>query len=85
MSAMGGLGGMSHHHGPPKVTYVWALPGPQSSVVVPTRKPHFEMQYANLLGIDPDAYEPLIVKLVPSKDNWRLRRWEDRGVGWQRR
>jgi hypothetical protein len=72
MSAIGGLGGMSHHHGPPKVTYVWALPGPQSSVVVPTRKPHFEMQYANLLGIDPDAYEPFIVKLVPSKDNWRL-------------
>jgi hypothetical protein len=72
MSAMGGIGGMGRHHGPPKVTYVWALPQPQSSNVVASRKPRFEMQYDNLLGIDPDAYEPFIVKLVPSKDNWRL-------------
>jgi hypothetical protein len=72
MSAMGGLTGMGHHHGPPKVTYVWALPGPTSSVVVSSNKPRFEMQYGNLLGIDPDAYEPFIVKIVPSKDNWRL-------------
>jgi len=72
MSAIGGIGGMGRHHGPPKVTYVWALPGPQSANVVASRKPRFEMQYGNLLGIDPDAYEPFIVKLVPSKDNWRL-------------
>jgi hypothetical protein len=72
MSAMGGLGGMGRHHGPPKVTYVWALPGPRAANVVANRKPRFEMEYGNLLGIDPDAYEPFIVKLVPSKDNWRL-------------
>jgi hypothetical protein len=72
MGAIGGIGGMGRHHGPPKVTYVWALPGPQSANVVTDRKPRFEMQYGNLLGIDPDAYEPFIVKLVPSKDNWRL-------------
>jgi hypothetical protein len=41
-------------------------------VVVSSNKPRFEMQYGNLLGIDPDAYEPFIVKIVPSKDNWRL-------------
>jgi hypothetical protein len=72
LSAMSGLGAMGHHHGPPKVTYVWALPGPQSSLVVPTNKPRFQMEYGNLLGIDPDAYEPFLVKIVPSKDNWRL-------------
>jgi hypothetical protein len=72
MGAIGGIGGMGRHHGPPKVTYVWALPGPQSANVVASRKPRFEMEYGNLLGIDPDAYEPFIVKLVSSKDNWRL-------------
>jgi hypothetical protein len=72
MSGMGGLGGMGRHHGPPKVTYVWALPGRQSSFVVADNKPRFEMTYDNLLGIDPDAYEPELVRLVNSKDNWRL-------------
>lgn len=70
--AMGMMGGMGHHHGPPKVTYVWALPGQQSSTVVASNKPRFEMSFGNLLGIDPDAYEPQLIKLVNSKDNWRL-------------
>jgi len=72
MGMMGGLGGLGHHHGPPKVTYVWALPGYQSSTVVASNKPRFEMSFGNLLGIDPDAYEPQLIKLVRSKDNWRL-------------
>ncbi len=72
MGMMGGLGGMGHHHGPPKVTYVWALPGQRSALIVPNTKPRFEISFGNLLGIDPDAYEPQMVKLVQSKDNWRL-------------
>ena len=70
MGMMGGLGG--RHHGPPKVTSVWALPGAQAAFATPNNTPRFEMQYGNLLGIDPDAYEPMLVKLVNSKDNWRL-------------
>ena len=70
--AMGMMGGMGRHHGPPKVTSVWALPGAQAAYAVPNSTPWFEMQYGNLLGIDPDAYEPMIVRLVNSKDNWRL-------------
>jgi len=70
MGMMSGMGG--RHHGPPKVTSVWALPGAQSPFVVTAASPRFEIQYGNLLGIDPDAYEPQIVKLVNSKDNWRL-------------
>jgi hypothetical protein len=71
MGMIGSMGGMGHH-GPPKVTYVWALPGQQSRFVVSTLKPRFEMSFGDLLGIDPDAYEPQLVKLVNSKDNWRL-------------
>lgn len=68
---LGGLGGMGRH-GPPKVTYVWALPGLKSQVIAASSKPRFEMEYGNLLGIDPAAYEPFVVKLVQTKDNWRL-------------
>jgi len=70
--AMGMMGGMGRHHGPPKVTSVWALPGAHAACALPNNSPRFEMQYADLLGIDPDAYEPMIVRLVNSKDNWRL-------------
>jgi len=70
--ALGMMGGMGHHHGPPKVTYVWALPGPHSTFGVTESKPRFEMSYGDLLGIDPDAYEPQLIQLVASKDNWRL-------------
>ncbi len=69
---MGGMGGMGLRHGPPKVTYVWALPGAQSGFSAPDSKPRLEMSYGNLLGIDPDAYEPQLIKLVESRDNWRL-------------
>ena len=72
MGMMGSMSAMGHHHGPPKVTYVWALPGPQSSFSIANNDPRFEMSYGNLLGIDPDAYEPQIIRLVESKDNWRL-------------
>ncbi len=72
MGMVGSMGAMGHHHGPPKVTYVWALPGPQSSFSVANNNPRFEISYGNLLGIDPDAYEPQLIKLVESKDNWRL-------------
>lgn len=74
MSAMGGMGAMGgrRHHGPPKVTSVWALPGAHSAFVAPSNNPRFEMLYGDLVGIDPDAYEPFLVRLVNSKDNWRL-------------
>ena len=72
MGMVGSMTAMGHHHGPPKVTYVWALPGPQSASTIPTTTPCFEMSYGNLLGIDPDAYEPQLIRLVESKDNWRL-------------
>ena len=34
--------------------------------------PKFEISFADIVGIDPDQYEPTIVRLVQSKDNWRL-------------
>jgi hypothetical protein len=70
LGAMGGMG-MGHPH-PPTVTYVWALPGPRSANVLTSNWPRFELNYPDIVGIDPDEYEPALVHLVTTRDNWRL-------------
>jgi hypothetical protein len=74
MSLATGLlgGGLTHHSSMPKATYVWALPGAHSSYVLSVAKPRFEIEFGNIVGIDPDAFEPALVKLTQSNDNWRL-------------
>jgi hypothetical protein len=32
----------------------------------------FEIDFAHIPGVDPDRYQPAIVGLVPTKDNYRL-------------
>jgi len=66
------LSGFGGHHGPPKIIKVWALPGHNSTVPITSRSPRFEVALGNLLGLDADSYEPYLVKLVQTKDNWRL-------------
>jgi hypothetical protein len=58
--------------GAPKMTYVWGLPGLKSSRELADKNPLFELTYGNIPGVDPDAYEPVLLKLVQSKDNYRL-------------
>ena len=72
MGMMGGMGGLGGGHGLPKITHVWALPGRESGIPMKVQTPRFQVVYGNLLGIDPDSYEPQLVKLVQTKDNWRL-------------
>jgi hypothetical protein len=71
----GGLFGLfSHPKAPPKphMHMVWALPNPQSQNVVRNASPRFELSYGDIPGINPDSFEATIVKLEPTKDNWRL-------------
>ena len=63
----GGRGGTM-----PGVAYTWALPGRTSGFVLPGRNPNFEIEFSDIPGVDPDGYEPVIVKLIQTKDNWRL-------------
>ncbi|HYK88789.1 MAG TPA: hypothetical protein VE398_08470 [Acidobacteriota bacterium] len=56
----------------PGVSYTWALPGRTSALVLPGRSPEFEIEFSDIPGIDPDNYEPVIVRLIATKDNWRL-------------
>ena len=52
-------------------TAVWALAAPQSSRVLDAA-PVFEIDYAHIPGVDPEKYQPAIVQLVPTDDNFRL-------------
>jgi len=56
----------------PTVTYVWALPGQHASTNLQTNTPRFELRYGDIPGVDPDQFAPIIVQLVPTKNNWRL-------------
>jgi len=71
--ASGMFGGlMGGHHGMPTVTYIWALPGHNSPFMMPTNTPKFELEFGEIVGLDPDSYEPALVRLPQTKDNWRL-------------
>ena len=71
--ASGMMGGMmGGHRGMPTTTYIWALPGRASTYVMPTTQPKFELQFGEITGLDPDAYEPALVHLPRTTDNWRL-------------
>jgi hypothetical protein len=52
-------------------TAVWALAATQSSRVLDVQ-PVFEIDFAHIPGVDPDRYQPEIVQLVTTKDNYRL-------------
>ncbi|HXY47896.1 MAG TPA: hypothetical protein VEI01_00500 [Terriglobales bacterium] len=74
MSLATGLisGSLSHHSSSPTTTYVWALPGTHSAFAMAPTTPKFEIEFGDIVGLDPDAYEPALVKLTQTKDNWRL-------------
>jgi len=52
-------------------TAVWALAATSSARVLDFN-PLFEIDYAHIPGVDPDRYQPAIVQLVATKDNYRL-------------
>jgi hypothetical protein len=58
--------------GSPSMTYVWGLAGLHSSRVLQDPSPGFELSYGDIPGVDPDGYEPALVRLVQTKDNYRL-------------
>ena len=64
------LGGL-FHPGSQQHMAIWALTGtaaPRDVGVSPT----FEVEFGHIPGVDPDQYQPAIVRLVPTKDNYRL-------------
>ena len=58
--------------GMPKVGRTWALPGRNSAFTIRNSSPKFEVEFGDIPGVDPDGYEPVLLKLIQTKDNWRL-------------
>jgi len=58
--------------GAPSMTYVWGLPGRKSVRELTDSDPRFQLSYGDIPGVDPDAFEPAIVKLIQTPDNYRL-------------
>jgi hypothetical protein len=71
-SQAGNVYGSIMAHRKPSVTYVWAVPGPASASVVPFRTPSFIVDFSDVMGANPDDYEPAIVKLTPSQNSFRV-------------
>jgi hypothetical protein len=74
MSLAAGLlsGGLTHQSNTPTATYLRALPGAHSSFIASGAKPKFEIEFGDLVGLNPDDYEPVLVKLTQTTDNFRL-------------
>lgn len=66
-SVMSGIMG----HRKPSVTYVWALPGPSAGNAL-ENSPNFDVTFTGIPGINEEEYEPAIVKLTSTSNNWRL-------------
>jgi hypothetical protein len=67
-NVMGGIMGKRK----PTLTYVWALPSPKSATIAASNTPSFDINYAGIPGVNADEFEPAIVKLVSTQNNWRL-------------
>jgi hypothetical protein len=56
----------------PTYTFVYALGGRHSQTDVSTPTPRFEMVYSDVIGANPDEFEPALLKVSPTDNNWRM-------------
>jgi len=56
----------------PEMTYVWAVPGPASTNVLTMDTPQLSVNFSSVPGVNPDDFEPAIVKLTPAQNAFRL-------------
>jgi hypothetical protein len=56
----------------PMMTYVWGVPNIASKTVLQTTSPSFTVDYANVMGANPDDFAPTIVKLTPAQNSFRI-------------
>jgi hypothetical protein len=56
----------------PSVTYVWGVPNPASTNILQTDTPEFSVDFSNAAAVNPDDFEPAIVKLTPAQNTCRI-------------
>lgn len=54
------------------VTYVWGVPSPSSTNIFQNFLPTFAVNFANAPGVNPEEYEPAIVRLTPAQNTCRI-------------
>lgn len=59
-------------HRKPTVTDVWAVPGEKSGMAIRQSQPSFGVHYANVPRINPEDFEPVLLKLESTPSNFRL-------------
>jgi hypothetical protein len=59
-------------HRKPMVTYVWGVQNPASTNVLQTATPTFNIDFSNAPGVNPDEFEPAVVRLTPAQNTCRL-------------
>jgi|GEM_PF-773487 len=70
-AAAGQQGGAAGANG---MTAVWAIPGAKSGIVAHGGAVAFEVQFDGMAaaGVNPEEYEPVLIRLTPSQSNFRL-------------
>ena len=63
------LGSLFRPEGQRTAVWAWAA---RASERVLDPNPVFEIDFAHIPGVDPDRYQPAVVLLVPTNDNYRL-------------
>lgn len=72
-SSTNALTGVLLHRSKQKnVVYVWALAGSKSATTAGNNPCTIQVTYTGIRGVNTDAFEPVVVKLVPSSSNFRL-------------
>ena len=56
----------------PSVTFVWGVPGRSSPTALATNAPKFEVVYEGMAGVKAEEFAPVLLRVVPAKDEWRL-------------
>jgi hypothetical protein len=58
--------------GEPTYTFIYAIGGRHATSVLPTASPHFEIVFGDVVGANPDEFEPALLRINPTDNNWRL-------------
>jgi hypothetical protein len=72
IGAAGSIVGGRFFRKKPTQTMVFAVVGRTAQAVVSGTEPTFEVVYQDIPGVNPDNYEPVLVRLLATSDNYRI-------------
>ncbi|MGH9859543.1 MAG: hypothetical protein ACRD5F_05900, partial [Candidatus Acidiferrales bacterium] len=71
-SAAGGVVGGLFQRRSPTVTLVWGVPGRPANEIAASQSANLELAYDAVPGVNVEDFAPVLVRLVPARDDWRL-------------